>query len=257
MQVHNKSTFMEGETGGEGSGAGSGEESAGAGQAGSEGQEGAAAEPVVPPEAASKIAKLEADLQHSQSQETVAKRYVAQLAQKLNENAAPAQPDAGDELERFKEEFEKDPQAALDKHLQDRMGPALQNLHQDAAAREVGAAKQRDPDLWTKYGPEIEKFMEPMSLETRSKGASWDDAAKFIKARHFDEEVEEAVKKRLDQAKDEHGVSFFESSSGVGNGGSSASPRLSPVEADIAKNFGMTAEEWTKFKGVGADGEVE
>ena len=193
------------------------------------------------------VKTLKAALVASKEESERAKRYVVNLVGRLKE-AAATQPSATEdkeaELEKFKERFEKDPEAALDEHFQKRVAPLQRGTLERQAALFKERAQEKFGEKWQKYEAEIEDFMEPMSIETRSQPGAWEEAFRYVRMLHFDDELKEAVEAKTSREKETQ----LEGASRTLSDRKTVKP-LSSLENKVREEFGMSEEEWRKFGG--------
>jgi phage I-like protein len=187
-----------------------------------------------------------------------AKRYLVDLVSRLgNQGAGESPPPAAaadatpDELI---QEFKENPVGLLDRHFAARMGPILHDHLDTQAKMNREASISRNADDWKEFGAEVDAFMAPMSPSTRAKPGSWDEGLRYIKAKHLDEIVEKKMKAKV-EAEKKGLVEGRGSSAGGGTNGRAV--RLSAIEKEVAKGFGMTEEEWIKNKTPAERGEVD
>lgn len=200
------------------------------------------------------VTKLRADLAKATADGEKAKGYLAQLLELIPDAPTDGDPKGDDEdpVARFKERFEKDPKALMDAHFNERVRPLLENQFQGAIKREYEAAVAKHPELFEKYGEEIMKFMEPMALETKAAPGAWEHAAQFVRTQHFDDELKSRVDAEVAKVKKNYEVTgLVELPTGDNGTVSGDAKPISAVERDIAKKFGMDADEWKKFSGDG------
>lgn len=201
---------------------------------------------------AEEIKTLRAELATERQEAQKAKGYVARLLELVQQgdlgDKGDDKDDKQDPVERFKEEFEKDPRQAIDSHVKERLRPLLEQQYSQAVVREYEAAKTKNPKLFEKYGEEIVKFMEPMALETQATPGAWEKAAQFVRMQHVDDEIKERVSEEVSRVKENFQntglVELPSSDNGVTGSGP---PALSSIEREIAKEFGMDPTEWKKY----------
>lgn len=188
------------------------------------------------------------------------KRYVVTLVQRFKE-AMEERGSGGEDLEeaqerelkKFKERFEENPRQALDEHFNQRLAPILERQQQGAVVqnRERGLEKlvsTYGQEKVQKYMPEVEKFLEGMSAETLAAPSAWEDAFRFIRSNHFDEEVAEAVKKHIGENEPNEDNMFVEGANRTAPARGNK-PRFSGLEKKIMQDMGMKEDEWVKYGG--------
>lgn len=216
---------------------------------------------VQPPPGEAKPDPRDVELQNLRQENDRAKRQVVTLVQRFKEamdernNGGGEDPDERQEkeLKKFKERFEENPRQALDEHFEERLRPILEKRREGEILSNRERAfeklvKSHGEEKVTKYLPEIEKFMGDMSPETLATPGAWEDAFRFVRSAHVDEEIEEGVKRRLKAEEPAEEEMLMERASRT-VGGRSVKPRMSSLEKQIAKDMNMSEEEWFKFGG--------
>lgn len=195
-----------------------------------------------------------------QTENERSKRYVVTLVQRFKEameergNGGEDPEEAQErELKKFKERFDENPRQALDEHFNQRLAPILERQQQGAVVqnRERGLEKlvsTYGAEKVQKYMPEVEKFLEGMSAETLAAPSAWEDAFRFIRSNHFDEEVAEAVKKHTSSEEPSEDNMFVEGANRTAPARGNK-PRFSSLEKKIMTDMGMNEEDWVKFGG--------
>jgi|SRR5215467_957270 len=186
-----------------------------------------------------------------------AKRYlvdlVARLGQQQTEQGAPQQQQADATPEDLIEEFKQNPVGLLDRHFAARMGPVLQEHLEDRGKMNRQYFIDQNKEDWEEYGKEVDAFMAPMSMSTKAKLGSWQEGLNYIKAKHIDQIVEKKMKAK--QEAEKRGLIEGRGASPGGSNGGSRPYRLSQLEKDVAKGFGMTEAEWIANKTPSEKGE--
>jgi hypothetical protein len=187
-----------------------------------------------------------------------AKRYlvdlVARLGQQQTETTAPAQAQDASPEELI-EEFKQNPVGLLDRHFAARMGPVLTEHLEDRGKMNRQYFIDQNKEDWEEYGKEVDAFMAPMSLSTKAKLGSWQEGLNYIKAKHIDQIVEKRMKAQK-EAEKRGLVEGRGASPGSSNGGNRPY-RLSPLEKEVAKGFGMTEAEWIANKTPSEKGDID
>lgn len=182
-----------------------------------------------------------------------AKRLMVGLAQKMQQAEAgrgAPEPEPDDKaVERLREAIEQDPEGVLDEHFNRRMAPILKDRYELDARLNFDREREKivskhGEDKWKKYEPELAKFLEPMSLTTKAAPGAIAQAFDFVRLQHFDDEVNEAVEKRMNR--DKHMTT--EGGSSVGTRRASKAP-IGEVERQIMKEYGMDEDAWRKYGG--------
>lgn len=179
-----------------------------------------------------------------------AKEYVTALVAKMDEQASQApKRDPEEEADRFLEAFKSNPTGALQSVIEDhwhrRMQPIVtESLTNQAHQMKTLAIQEIGKQKWDKYGEEVEEFMSGMSPSMQAKPGAWQEAYRFIVAKHLDEEVEERLKQKLEKETS----SQLEGSSRAGGGAYRGGDTLSELERKIAREFNMSDEEWLSNK---------
>lgn len=198
------------------------------------------------------IRELRKELQNAKEEGDKAKMYLSQVLEMIpqqgEQQEARSQDTEEEALERFKEAFEKNPKKALDEHFSSRVRPLVQSQYEQSVVREYESAKMKHPQLFEKYGEEIVRFMEPMALDTKATPGAWEKAAQFVRMQHIDDEISSRVEEKVSELKShftETGAIELPSSD---NGTiASGAPKITAIERDIAKKFGMSSDEWRKY----------
>jgi hypothetical protein len=177
-----------------------------------------------------------------------AKSYVHQLMGQLQGAASAARSVAAEPgvplNDEMREQLQQDPIGVLDAHFQARMAPMREAYlkNQDALNRQL-AAERLSKQGWKDYEKEVDAFMAPVPYEVRAQPGAYESAFRIVLANHLDEEVEKRVAAKQ-RPRDE---SFVEPASG-GPGRAKPAPILSEVEKSVAREFGMSEEEYAKWK---------
>lgn len=177
--------------------------------------------------------------------------------------AAPAPPPQLTR-EQLKEIYEQDPLQAFDLMLNTVVNRVEQNVEQRVAPlRNSGAAsaeahaRQKYAEDFTLLGPEIQKVID--SLPDRSVLAqpnTWDDLVAYVRGQNIDKIIDKRIEKRLEDTRSAAQAAAVSATpanfTGVQrapapNGGV---PQLDALKLEIAKNLGMTPEEYSKWERV-------
>jgi hypothetical protein len=196
------------------------------------------------------VNRLEQALTQEKGKSAQAQRYVAAMVAKFEELAAQQPKQDPTELaDSFLEAFKENPQAALDAHWNARMNPVLSEhlttqsvIMRKEARQEI--VEKYGKKAWDKYAESVDAFMEGMSPSTKAKPGAWIEAYRYVVAANLDNEVEEQVKDRLER---EIG-SQLEGVTGASKMSYEKGAPLTPIEKNLAKEFGMSQEEWRKNK---------
>lgn len=139
-----------------------------------------------------------------------------------------------------------DPEKALDRHLNRRVGPVVQEFYEHAAnmtkmttfQQITEKGKPKFPHA-KRFEKDIETFMERVDPRLRTKSESWESAYNFVVGANYDKLVEEA---RAAGAPPIEGAG--------GQPGTQGAPKitLSPDEARVARGMGMTPEEYHEWQ---------
>jgi len=187
-----------------------------------------------------------------------AKRYLVDLVSRIGQDnrvqqqqqEQPAQDASPDEL---LEEFKNNPVGLLDRHFAARMGPILHDHLDDRAKLNRQYFIDQNKDDWAEYGDEVEAFMQPMSMSTKSRQGSWQEAMNFVKAKHIDAIVDKRIKTRDEAEK----KTLVEGRGGFSNRRPVGTYRLTDDEKAVAKGFGMSEKEWIANKTAFERGEAD
>ena len=105
----------------------------------------------------------------------------------------------------FREKFNQDPEATLNEYFAKRVGPVYEEFLNTSAVsgRELARSKEiaKPDESWTKYEKEVDEFMGRMPADIRARPDSWDNALKYVRSQHLDDEVKERVSKRIEAEK--------------------------------------------------------
>lgn len=141
----------------------------------------------------------------------------------------------------LKEKFDEDPMAAVNELFTMRMGPVVQEYFGRESDNQRDVAMQRQPDLFKKYGREVDEFMRDMPMDVKAKAGSYEAALKYVRSQHLEEEVEEARKQEREKASQPEGASAAESKS-------KERRVLSREEREVMKSgFDMSEDEWDRY----------
>lgn len=206
-----------------------------------------------------KVARLEKELADSkklaagqQGELDNAKRYVAAMIAHMNKlSKQQEEKDGGKEDEEDPVTLiQKDPIVLLDAHFQNRMAPILdERMKADEAVLKSLARDKIGKDRWDKYAKEIEEFMAPLAPAFRAKPGAWEEAFKYIRANHLDEEVEARFKERVETERQ----ATLEGSM-PGATGRDGKRAITKEERAIMEEFGMGDDDWRKWRGDDASG---
>src|SRR5215468_9388034 len=163
-----------------------------------------------------------------------ARQYVGALLSKINEVAQRRPPEA------MRETFDEDPEGAVNRMFNERVGPIVQEyltntarLHRERAAEKLG-------DNWNKYSGEIDNFMATMPLDVQAKPGAWEAAHRYIVAGHLDEEFESREKRKRERTSAAEGASARERR---------GAPReMEPAEREVMKAFGLDEKTWEEYR---------
>jgi len=150
--------------------------------------------------------------------------------------------DAKKAVDSLREQFDMDPVKAMNDLVTMRVGPIVQEYFGRSADTERQAAYAAEPDLFKKYGSEVEEFMRDMPLDVKAKNGSYLAALKYVRSQHLEEEVEEARKAERERASQPEGASRAEPDK-------DRRKVLSREEREVMKiGFkDMSEEEWDKW----------
>lgn len=152
---------------------------------------------------------------------------------------APAEPD-------IKEMILDDPERALDKHLDKRVGPIVREFYDHAAQmtkltvfQQTGEkGKPRFPHA-TRFSKDIDAFMQNVDPRLRTKPESWESAYNFVVGANYDKLVEEARAQ---------GAPPIEGAGGAPGAPQTPKVTLDEQEQRVAKGMGMSAEEYANWR---------
>lgn len=158
---------------------------------------------------------------------------------------APVGPPAAPEPD-IKELILDDPEKALDRHLDRRVGPIVREFYDHASSmtkmtvfqqmNEKG--KPRFPHAG-RFSKDIDAFMQNVDPRLRTKPDSWESAYNFVVGANYDKLLEEA---RAQGAPPIEGAG--------GPGGTPTPPKitLDEQESRVARGMGMSAEEYAEWR---------
>lgn len=106
----------------------------------------------------------------------------------------------------FREKFNENPEATLNEYFAKRVGPVYEEFLNTSAVsgREIARSKEiaKGPEeSWTKYEKEVDEFMGRMPADIRARPDSWENALKYVRSQHLDDEVKDRVSKRIEAEK--------------------------------------------------------
>lgn len=177
-----------------------------------------------------------------------AKGYMVALTQQLSQlmNERNREPEIPQEerVGAIKKLLEDDPETALDAHFRERIAPIIQQNRQTLSAINRDRFVEKvDKDTWKKWGPKVEEFMAPLNEETKSMPGAWEKALNFVLAENIEDVIAERMRAAAQKTQQQ---SMLEGSSN-GAAASRVERSMSPIEKQIAAEFGMTDDEWKKF----------
>lgn len=189
-------------------------------------------------------AQLRAATEKAQQDAAAATGYVQQLTQHIQNAAANGQRPSADDI---REKFVENPVGVVDALFQERMAPLYGNyLNNQAQLNRQLAAERLKGDNWSKYEKEVDEFMKTIPAEVQAQPGSYEQAFRFVQAKHLDEIIEERATQRL--AKERN--AFVEGGSAAAANGQQT-PKLSPEERSVAEGLGLTVEDYVKWRDVG------
>jgi len=157
--------------------------------------------------------------------------------------------------ENVREQFDKDPLNFMDRHFQARTAPLVQQsleltAQQNREIARLNLSNQKlwdDPDaptVWSKYGTEIDEFMNKFPPDVRSKADAYEAAVRWVRSNHVDDEIKE----RMAKQKERENVTFAEGASGGAGGGKKKTVVLSDAEKTVARKLGITEEDYIQYR---------
>lgn len=216
-------------------------------------EEGAESTGEAPATVADTLESLRARLSSAEDEADRAKRFIVNfVAGRADSGQREMPPDpignipANDVVEEFKE----NPIGLLDKHFATRMAPIVaDNLEARAKDNRNNAIQRLGSETWQEYGDDIDRFMSGLSLHTRANPGSYEEALHFVRAKNIDREVDKRVKMKMAEIEAEKRASVEGTSTRVGGmSGGNGTPRMTEIEKQIAKGFGMSEKQWMKYK---------
>jgi len=178
-----------------------------------------------------------------------AKGYAIALAKQLSETMAqrtqePEMPHQ-ERQAAIKELLDQDPESALNAHFEQRIAPILQGQRQTLASlnRERAIEKVGQKE-WSKWGSKIEEFMAPFDEATKAQPGAWENAYNFVRLQHLDTIVEERMREKMQE---QQRGALLEGSTSHAASSNRMGKALSPIEKQIASEFGMSEEDWQKY----------
>lgn len=109
-------------------------------------------------------------------------------------------------------------------------------------------AKRNYPELFKRFGKEITLEMEALSIDRRISPNQWDDAVTKVRARHFDELVEEARTTEREKVKADFLANVPTSAPGSRGSIGRAADGLDNIDSAIASAAGIEPEVFKKYK---------
>jgi hypothetical protein len=157
---------------------------------------------------------------------------------------APAAPQAAEPD--IKEMILDDPERALDRHLDRRVGPIVKEFYEHASGMTKLTVYQQLNDKGKprfphaqRFSKDIDTFMQNVDQRLRTKPESWESAYNFVVGANYDKLLEES---RAQGAPPVEGAG-----SAPGTPGASKIV-LDADEQRVARGMGMTAEEYNEWK---------
>jgi len=178
------------------------------------------------------------------------KGYVVALTQQLSRlmqerDQAPEMPPQ-ERRAAVKQLIDEDPETALNAHFEQRIAPIVSQQRQTLASiNKERAIDKIGKDDWGKWGSKVEEFMSGMDESIKATPGAWEDAYDMVRIKNIDAIVEERVRAKL--AEQQRGSLLEGSSSNAA--ATRTDQQLTQLERTIAKEFGMTDEEWRKYGG--------
>lgn len=215
--------------------------------------EGAPETPATPPAAPAEpppdIAAIKQELAASRAETDQVKRYLVQLVTQLQTNAAP-ESDA-DPKETLRSELTDDPERAITKVFEQRMGPLLRDQYTQQGALAKDRAKQIAHEKgwgeeWDTFAPQVEKFMAEVPLDRHLAPETWLHAFRLQMAADESRFDEVAIKRADRKRAQERGMASEGAS--PGRIGPKGPPPLTDAEKRMAKAFGMDEAEYQQHK---------
>jgi len=120
------------------------------------------------------------------------------------------QKEAENAVKSLRQSFDEDPVKAMNDLVTMRVGPIVQEYFGRTADTERASAYQVEPELFKKYGPEVDEFMKDMPLDVKAKPGSYLAALKYVRSQHFDDEMEDARKAERERISQPEGASRAE-----------------------------------------------
>lgn len=202
------------------------------------------------PDLQSRLSAAEQRAQTATQEAEAAKRYVVQLVTQLQQVAQQQNGGPEKEAERLREQFEQNPQAALDQAFAQRMAPVLQEqvgllaqTQRRLTEERIRSADTETQREWQEFRPEVEKFMAEMPLDVQAKDGAWESAFNLIRAQHLDQIFQRRNTARVEQEK----RTALEGASPARSGrGQSAT--FTPEERRMMGVFNMTEADWLKHR---------
>lgn len=164
----------------------------------------------------------------------------AALLQELEKSRQVAQPKTEEELKRERErEFFTDPISFLEKHHSERLAPIVNQYLEDQAKLQREFARQRIGEReFRKFEKRIDELIQGVPLAQRARPETWDIAYTVALG-------EEARKSIVERAAKE---GYYVEAETLAPKEKEKKPELSEEERKVAARFGMTDEEYIKWK---------
>jgi|SRR5215471_392246 len=199
------------------------------------------------PDLAEKFAALEkqhAELinqSHRDRQELAnAKGQVQVILDQIQRAAAAGDQSAQKAEKTLKDQFDEDPVRAMNDLVTMRVGPVVQEYFAERSQDERAQAVKENPEMFKKYGREIDEFMRDMPLDVKAKRGSYTQALKYVRSLHLDEEVEAARKDERERAAKPESPSPAEAER-------ERKKAISRDEREVMKAFDMDEDDWAKW----------
>lgn len=197
------------------------------------------------------IAAMKQELAASRAETDQVKRYLVQLVSQLQAAQTAPDPDGPDPKDALRTQLQDDPETAISKVFEQRMGPLLRDQYAQQGTLAKDRAKQIAHergwgDEWDSLQPEVEKFMGDVPLDRHLSPDTWLHAFRLQLAADESRFDEVAIKRADKKRAAERAVASEGASPGrIGPRGPAP---LTDAEKRMADAFGMSHDDYQKHK---------
>jgi hypothetical protein len=152
------------------------------------------------------------------------------------------------------EDLQDNPQETLDRHFQEKVNPLIDAQVKNNAATLREVAIQRHPEMFEKYGKEIDNVASRMDPKALQNPEAYNHIINHVRSQHLDEIVEARVSDALNKREQDKTIDASTGLPTGGGGGGRGTAAVGTVEeltddeVAVAHKFGKTPEQWAAAK---------